>query len=155
MITGPTYSFIAYRLGEIDAMGHESASFVDASVQPFQDMDVPAGKDRDVENLVNTLTSTADQLVAAHQTFSLRLRALVVLLQQMVGDYAGSVDAFLQNEDVTVTADFAALSAVCGYPISVSLVEPESSSSSATSLSSESSSSDDGAGHSSSSSSSS
>ena len=122
MITSADYITMSNALGELDTLGALAVDFLDEMETIRSNTTIPTGRTFDMQTLQTTISITQTKLQTNHVTSAPTLIAFVAALQQAVMVDFLTVDAYLSATSTKASADFAALSAKAGYPISSSNV---------------------------------
>lgn len=116
MISNSDYKFISDRIGLAHAQPGKAASTLRKMFTNYNNNDIPANDTLKLW-LVNIVVRTYDTLVDSHVTLNPVITSFVSALQDHVVERFGSVDSYLLNNDILVSAEFAAISSAAGYEI--------------------------------------
>jgi hypothetical protein len=109
-------------LGEAQVQGKPMYEAVGQMLSYLEDNDL-ADSNLDKKILENAIADTYQLILQSHYFLTDEITKMVTSLQQHVIHRFGSVDNYLNQNGIQVSDDFAALSALVGYPISAENIE--------------------------------
>jgi hypothetical protein len=119
MIEASIYKQITDLIGQSYKNGTDIVEEIDAAVVDLNSSETSANN-IDKQWLLNALGSTSTSLNKKHVLYSPELTKLVTVLQQHIVNNYGSIDSFLEDNEIIVSTIFASISEDLGFPISTS-----------------------------------
>ena len=123
MIDGSLYKTISDYLGELDSLGTEAITYNSILLSTINNINTSRVQEDKANVIRNKIGEVSDRITRNHVRLSPQLRDVVRALQSMILSHYASIDTFLVDNGILVSADFASLSDKCGYNISIANIE--------------------------------
>jgi len=122
MISNSDYKYISDRIGLAQAQPGKASAALRKMITNFVDNDVPANNTLKLW-LINIVVRTYDTLVDSNVDLNPVIVSFVKALQEHVVERFGSVDDYLESNQILVSSGFASISSAAGYNIDVINIE--------------------------------